>query len=139
MKRYFLVLIAALFLLPSLAGAQTTQLPGNVQVGGNLTAASGGPVNLGGQGVAGLCTWSVTTYGGAAAQTSNVACLSNFNHVLYAGYPNGATPTAVVTPGQAATTPQVNVNCAITAAGSTTVACLAPAGQATTVVFGIAF
>ena len=115
----YLVLALALLWLPSIAHAQALLPPANGMPAG--------------------CTWSVTTYGGVAAQTTNVACLAAYSHVGYYGAANGGTPTAVVTPGQAAVTPLVNVNCAITAAGSTTVGCLAPAGQATMIIYGYAW
>lgn len=120
MKRLgFLVLALALLCLPTLGHAQ--QL---------LNAPGGSPAG---------CTWTVTTYGGVGVQTSNVACLASYTHVAYFAAANGGTPTAVVSPAQAATTPLVNVNCAITAAGSTTVGCLAPAGQSTMIIYGFAW
>lgn len=120
-KRFgFLVLTLALLCLPTLGHAQALSMPGGAYQ-------------------ANACQWTVTVYGGAAVQTSNVACLAGYSHVSYAGAANGGTPTAVISPGQAGTTPVVNVNCAITAAGSTTVGCLAPAGQATMIIYGFAW
>ncbi len=121
MRRRFVYLVLALALLwaPAMARAQAV-----------LGAPSGSPAG---------CTWSVTTYGGVGVQTSNVACLASYSHVMYAGAAMGGSPTAVISPGQAGTTPIVNVNCAITAAGSTTVGCLSPAGAATTIVYGFAW
>ena len=79
------------------------------------------------------CTWSITAYGGAAALTSNVACLSQYSHVAYVNQNTNGSATAVVTPA-ATNAPQFA--CAQTAANSTTVACLGVAGAPTTVIYG---
>lgn len=128
--------LLALLLTPGLVHAQALQIPNGANVTGNLTV-SGTTTATGG--VSNGCNWSVVVYGGVAAQTSNVACLANYSHVVAVPNNQGGTPTAVITPALPAITPQVAVNCAITAPGSTTVACIAPAGQATITVYGYAW
>lgn len=82
------------------------------------------------------CYWTVTAYGGAAPITANFSCLSSFSKLDYNAVNFAGTPTAVVTPG---TTSVPLFQCAITAAGSTTVACVGPAGAPTVVIYGNAF
>lgn len=85
------------------------------------------------------CYWTVTVYGGVAPLTANFACLANYNHVGYFSQASGGTATAVVTPALPGTTPIANVNCAQTSPNSTTVACVAPAGQSTITIYGFGY